>query len=76
MNYFRKVIEGMAIGSLCCVANAYHLHEMKEVPCSEELAHCPLPENDLILLVIVGVKDPCGTRRPRSSAAMGNDLSP
>ena len=32
MNYFRKVIEGMAIGSLWWVANAYHLHETKEVP--------------------------------------------
>ena len=59
-NYFRKVIDGMAVGSLCCVANAYHLYEMKEVPCSEELAHWPLLENDFILLVIVGVKDPCG----------------
>ena len=29
LNYFRKVIEGMAVDSLCCVANAYHLHEMK-----------------------------------------------
>ncbi|KAJ1433430.1 P-type ATPase [Sesbania bispinosa] len=60
MTVFKKVIEDMAADSLRCVAIAYRLYEMENVPTSEEeLAHWSLPEDDLILLAIVGLKDPC-----------------
>ena len=57
MNFFHKAIEDMAADSLRCVAMAYRSYEMTKVPTSdEELAHWSLPENDLILLAIVGLK--------------------
>ena len=56
MNFFRKVIEDMAAVRLRCIAIAYRSYEMKKVPTSEELAHWSLPEDDLILLAIVGLK--------------------
>ncbi|QHO50244.1 Calcium-transporting ATPase 10, plasma membrane-type [Arachis hypogaea] len=59
MNYFRRAIEDMASRSLRCVAIAYRLYEMEKVPTSEDLAHWSLPEDNLILLAIVGLKDPC-----------------
>ncbi|KAK7265346.1 hypothetical protein RJT34_32965 [Clitoria ternatea] len=60
MTVFRKAIEDMAADSLRCVAIAYRLYEMENVPTSEEeLAHWSIPEDDLILLAIVGMKDPC-----------------
>ncbi|XP_061361514.1 calcium-transporting ATPase 8, plasma membrane-type-like [Gastrolobium bilobum] len=60
MTFFRKVIEDMAAESLRCIAIAYRLCEMENVPTSEEeLAHWSLPEDDLVLLAIVGMKDPC-----------------
>ncbi|XP_028751403.1 calcium-transporting ATPase 8, plasma membrane-type [Neltuma alba] len=60
MAFFQKAIEDMAAESLRCVAMAYRSYEMKGVPTSEEeLAHWSLPEDDLILLAIVGLKDPC-----------------
>ncbi|MED6216509.1 Calcium-transporting ATPase 10, plasma membrane-type [Stylosanthes scabra] len=59
MNYFRGVIEDMASRSLRCVAIAYRLYEMEKVPTGEDLSHWSLPEDNLILLAIVGLKDPC-----------------
>ncbi|XP_054806665.1 calcium-transporting ATPase 8, plasma membrane-type-like isoform X2 [Prosopis cineraria] len=60
MAFFQKAIEDMASDSLRCVAMAYRSYEMTSVPTSEEeLAHWSLPEDDLILLAIVGLKDPC-----------------
>ncbi|XP_052181761.1 calcium-transporting ATPase 10, plasma membrane-type-like [Diospyros lotus] len=57
---FKKSIEDMASGSLRCVAIAYRTYEMEKVPTDEEdLARWELPENDLTLLAIVGLKDPC-----------------
>ncbi|CAL5184581.1 unnamed protein product [Lathyrus oleraceus] len=59
MTYFRKAIEDMASDSLRCVAIAYRPYE-EEVPDTEEqLAHWSLPEDGLVLLAIVGIKDPC-----------------
>lgn len=47
----------MATRSLRCVAIAYRMCEMDEVPTSEEeLEKWQLPEGDLILLAIVGIK--------------------
>ncbi|KAG5091493.1 hypothetical protein JHK82_050271 [Glycine max] len=50
----------MAADSLHCVAIAYRSYEKEKVPTNEELlSHWSLPEDDLILLAIVGLKDPC-----------------
>ncbi|XP_061348918.1 calcium-transporting ATPase 8, plasma membrane-type-like [Gastrolobium bilobum] len=60
MTFFKKAIEEMAADSLRCVAIAYRSYEKEKVPTNEELlAHWSLPENDLVLLAIVGLKDPC-----------------
>ncbi|XP_057433537.1 calcium-transporting ATPase 8, plasma membrane-type-like [Lotus japonicus] len=60
MAFFKKAIEDMAADSLRCVAIAYRSYEKKNVPANEELlAHWSLPEDDLVLLAIVGIKDPC-----------------
>ncbi|XP_068463913.1 calcium-transporting ATPase 10, plasma membrane-type-like isoform X1 [Phaseolus vulgaris] len=59
MSQFKKAIEDMAADSLRCVAIAYRSYEMENVPTSEELAHWSLPDNDLFLLAIIGLKDPC-----------------
>ncbi|KAL3743971.1 hypothetical protein ACJRO7_013254 [Eucalyptus globulus] len=58
--YFRKTIEEMAACSLCCVAIAYRPYDIKDIPLDkEQLAKWALPEDELILLAIVGIKDPC-----------------
>ena len=58
--FFKKAIEDMAAGSLRCVAIAYRPYEMENVPTDEEqLDQWVLPEDDLVLLAIVGIKDPC-----------------
>ncbi|KAL3743975.1 hypothetical protein ACJRO7_013258 [Eucalyptus globulus] len=58
--YFRKTIEDMATGSLRCIAIAYRPYDIKDIPLDEErLAKWALPEDELILLAIVGIKDPC-----------------
>ncbi|KAF3452696.1 hypothetical protein FNV43_RR03129 [Rhamnella rubrinervis] len=58
--FFKKAIEDMAASSLRCVAIAYRSYELDKVPTDEEqLDHWALPEDDLILLAIVGIKDPC-----------------
>ncbi|XP_056177002.1 calcium-transporting ATPase 10, plasma membrane-type-like isoform X1 [Syzygium oleosum] len=60
MMYFRKAIEDMAAGSLRCVAIAYRPYDIKDIPLDEEqLTKWALPEEELILLAIVGIKDPC-----------------
>ncbi|XP_077217304.1 calcium-transporting ATPase 5, plasma membrane-type-like [Tasmannia lanceolata] len=57
---FKKNIEDMAAVSLRCVSFAYRLYEMESVPeDEEELAEWTLPENELVFLAIVGIKDPC-----------------
>ncbi|XP_028102904.1 calcium-transporting ATPase 10, plasma membrane-type-like isoform X2 [Camellia sinensis] len=59
MTLYKRAIEEMAAGSLRCVAIAYRSCEM-DVPTDEEdLANWEIPENDLVLLAIVGLKDPC-----------------
>ncbi|KAK3026285.1 hypothetical protein RJ639_041234 [Escallonia herrerae] len=59
---FKKAIEDMAARSLRCVAFAYTSCKAENVPTvEEELANWELPENDLILLAIAGLKDPCRT---------------
>ncbi|XP_010443383.1 PREDICTED: calcium-transporting ATPase 8, plasma membrane-type-like isoform X2 [Camelina sativa] len=57
--YFRNGIEEMAGRTLRCVALAFRTFEAEKVPTGEELSKWVLPEDDLILLAIVGIKDPC-----------------
>ncbi|KAL4571213.1 hypothetical protein LXL04_017966 [Taraxacum kok-saghyz] len=60
VEYFKKAIEDMAKESLRCVAIAYRPCESESVPTDEDdLANWELPEGDLVLLAIVGLKDPC-----------------
>ncbi|KAJ7955855.1 Calcium-transporting ATPase [Quillaja saponaria] len=60
VSFFKKSIEDMASGSLRCVAIAYRPYEMDKVPTDvEQLTHWELPENELFLMAIVGLKDPC-----------------
>lgn len=59
-NEFKKIIEDMAARSLRCVAFAYRSYEIKNIPRDEEeLEKWSLPEDDLIFLGVVGLKDPC-----------------
>ena len=47
----------MAVESLRCVAIAYRPYDVKSVPsAAAELENWQLPESDLILLAIVGIK--------------------
>ncbi|KAL4383417.1 hypothetical protein GQ457_15G029490 [Hibiscus cannabinus] len=58
--FFENAIETMAAGSLRCVAIAYRSYESEKVPTNEEeLARWALPEDDLVFLAVVGIKDPC-----------------
>ncbi|ONK70582.1 uncharacterized protein A4U43_C05F35220 [Asparagus officinalis] len=59
MDEFKKFIEAMAEASLRCIAFAYRLYDLGKVPREEERINWVLPEDDLILLGIVGIKDPC-----------------
>ncbi|KAK9715797.1 hypothetical protein RND81_06G190300 [Saponaria officinalis] len=60
MSFFRKAIDAMATRSLRCVAIAFRKHDVNKVPTDEEqLAHWVMPHDELILLAIVGIKDPC-----------------
>lgn len=55
--FFKRAIDDMAGNSLRCVAIAYRPYEAEKVPTDEEqLEHWVLPEDDLILLAIVGIK--------------------
>ncbi|XP_047065852.1 calcium-transporting ATPase 5, plasma membrane-type [Lolium rigidum] len=56
---FKKFIEDMAVASLRCVAFAYRPCEMSDVPKEDQRAEWILPEDNLIMLGIVGIKDPC-----------------
>ncbi|WVZ65438.1 hypothetical protein U9M48_014801 [Paspalum notatum var. saurae] len=55
---FKKLIDDMAVSSLRCVAFAYCPWEPKMVP-TESLDKWKLPEDDLTLIGVVGIKDPC-----------------
>uniref|UniRef100_J3MUF6 Calcium-transporting ATPase n=1 Tax=Oryza brachyantha TaxID=4533 RepID=J3MUF6_ORYBR len=57
-NDCKRSIEDMATNSLRCVAFAYCPCEMETIP-KEDIADWKLPEDDLTLLCIVGIKDPC-----------------
>lgn len=58
--FFKAAIDEMAANSLRCVALAYRLCEKEKIPTNEERSSgWVLPEDDLILLAIVGIKDPC-----------------
>ncbi|XP_017258402.1 calcium-transporting ATPase 9, plasma membrane-type isoform X3 [Daucus carota subsp. sativus] len=60
VGFFKDAIEDMAAKSLRCVAIAYKKCEMDKVPKDEEqMAEWVLPEDDLVLIAIVGIKDPC-----------------
>ncbi|KAK9059539.1 hypothetical protein SSX86_020243 [Deinandra increscens subsp. villosa] len=60
VEYFNQAIEDMAGRSLRCVAIAYAPLRGETVPTDEEeLANWELPEDELVLLAIVGLKDPC-----------------
>ncbi|CAI8611085.1 unnamed protein product [Vicia faba] len=61
MTVLRNVIEDMVVDSLRCVAVAYRLLDETDniITGKEELARWSLPENGLVLLAIVGLKDPC-----------------
>ncbi|KAI9073067.1 hypothetical protein K1719_044987 [Acacia pycnantha] len=59
-DFFKEAIDDMAARSLRCVAIAYRSYETERVPSNEEdLAQWSLPEHELVLLAIVGIKDPC-----------------
>ncbi|KAA8541543.1 hypothetical protein F0562_022695 [Nyssa sinensis] len=58
--FFKEAINGMAARSLRCVAIAYRSYEKDNIPTDEEqLEKWALPEDELVLLAIVGIKDPC-----------------
>ncbi|KAI3775302.1 hypothetical protein L1987_49873 [Smallanthus sonchifolius] len=60
VEFFKKAIETMAAGSLRCVAIAYRTMKGETFPTTEEeLEYWQMPEDDLVLLAIVGLKDPC-----------------
>lgn len=57
VEYFKKSIETMAAGSLRCVAIAYRQYNGENFPTDEEeLEMWEMPEDDLVLLAIVGLK--------------------
>ncbi|KAL0414964.1 UNVERIFIED_CONTAM: Calcium-transporting ATPase 9, plasma membrane-type [Sesamum latifolium] len=59
-DFFKDAIDDMAARTLRCVAIAYRTCETDEVPTDEEqLAQWTLPDDHLVLLGIVGIKDPC-----------------
>ncbi|CAN8230013.1 unnamed protein product [Cochlearia groenlandica] len=56
----KNAIDDMAARSLRCVALAFRTFEADKIPTDEEqLSRWVLPEGDLVLLAIVGIKDPC-----------------
>ncbi|XP_073098761.1 calcium-transporting ATPase 5, plasma membrane-type isoform X1 [Elaeis guineensis] len=59
LDAFKKLIEDMAAVSLRCISFAYRPYDLKNVPSEEQRDNWQLPEDDLILLAIVGMKDPC-----------------
>ncbi|XP_072981011.1 calcium-transporting ATPase 5, plasma membrane-type-like isoform X1 [Typha angustifolia] len=59
VNEYKQAIEDMAVSSLRCVAFAYLPYNLENVPNEEEIEKWELPEDELILLGVVGIKDPC-----------------
>ncbi|KAJ6857613.1 hypothetical protein NC651_039131 [Populus alba x Populus x berolinensis] len=60
VSFFKKAIEDMACSSLRCVSIAYRTYDMDKVPADEQqLTQWVIPQDDLILLAIIGIKDPC-----------------
>ncbi|XP_059637474.1 calcium-transporting ATPase 10, plasma membrane-type-like [Cornus florida] len=60
MILFKNAIEDMAARSLRCVAIAYRSYDVEKVPTDDEgLTNWKIPDDDLVLLAIVGLKDPC-----------------
>ncbi|CAD6251695.1 unnamed protein product [Miscanthus lutarioriparius] len=58
-NQFKKLIEDMAEQSLRCIAFAYRNLDLKDVPSEEQRINWQLPDNELTLIGIIGMKDPC-----------------
>uniref|UniRef100_A0A0A0K7J1 Calcium-transporting ATPase n=1 Tax=Cucumis sativus TaxID=3659 RepID=A0A0A0K7J1_CUCSA len=59
-DYFKTAISDMAARSLRCVAIAYKSYQLEKIPIDEQrLDQWDLPTDDLVLLAIVGIKDPC-----------------
>ncbi|KAK1289002.1 Calcium-transporting ATPase 8, plasma membrane-type [Acorus calamus] len=56
---FKKMIDDMAAKSLRCVAFAYRLYSIENIPNEEQRDQWALPEDELIFLAIAGLKDPC-----------------
>ncbi|XP_031480261.1 calcium-transporting ATPase 5, plasma membrane-type-like isoform X2 [Nymphaea colorata] len=60
MDEIKNVIEMMAAESLRCVAFAFRNYDMRNIPTiMEQREQWLIPDNDLSLLAIVGIKDPC-----------------
>ncbi|RID77881.1 hypothetical protein BRARA_A00753 [Brassica rapa] len=60
MAELKNDINDMAARSLRCVAIAFRTLEADKIPTDEEqLSRWVLPDDDLVLLAIVGIKDPC-----------------
>lgn len=56
-DFFKAAINDMAASSLRCVAIAYRSYELDKVPANEDnLDKWVLPEDELVLLAIVGIK--------------------
>lgn len=56
MDEFKKSIEIMAAKSLRCVAFAYKMCDRDRVPEEDKRGDWKLPEDELVLLAIVGIK--------------------
>ncbi|KAJ8431754.1 hypothetical protein Cgig2_028971 [Carnegiea gigantea] len=61
INDEKGVIDKMAAESLRCIAFAYKTYDRNDVPNTSEveMAQWALPEDNLTLLALVGIKDPC-----------------
>ncbi|OWM81911.1 hypothetical protein CDL15_Pgr007950 [Punica granatum] len=58
--FCKEAIDDMAARSLRCVAIAYRPFDVEKIPAdTESLDKWVLPEDDLVLIGIVGIKDPC-----------------
>jgi Ca2+-transporting ATPase len=56
VNQLRKFIEDMAEQSLRCIAFAYRNLDLEDVPSEEQRINWQLPDNDLTLIGIAGMK--------------------
>ncbi|KAJ3693453.1 hypothetical protein LUZ60_008933 [Juncus effusus] len=59
MEEFKRGIEVMAEASLRCVAFAFRPFEMDKVPKEDQRSDWAIPEDELVLIGIAGIKDPC-----------------